>query len=54
MTGGQACDGLRRVALAVEAGHLPQMESGTARDKQERNPTLHRACLFFCSTPMMI
>lgn len=46
MTGGQACDGLRRVALAVEAGHLPQMERGTARPRRERIPTSYRACLF--------
>lgn len=53
MTGGQACGGLRRVALAVEAGHLPQMESGTARNKQERIPTSHRACHFSVLLSMM-
>jgi hypothetical protein len=49
MTGGRGCGGLRRVALAVEARHLPQLERGSARHTDERIPTSYRACLlFFC------
>jgi hypothetical protein len=46
MTGGRGCGGLRRVALAVEARLLPQVE-GPARHRDERIPTSYRACLFF-------